>query len=212
MRILTDIWTTFTWTLFDFASTPRLVIPISLVIVVLSLVLKKPKWLKFLGKVTAVLTVVYLALATPLVASTLIQGLTNFLPPNTNSVPENVDVIVVLRREEELGYSCYDLGVQLWQENRAPKLFVTGLEQTTYMINWFQAEGWPLTILEGTLCARTTYEEALSAVAILPPETARNIILITDPPHLLRSLLTFQAFGFEVSPIMHPLPSELPAL
>ncbi|MBE7382506.1 MAG: YdcF family protein [Leptolyngbya sp. SIO1E4] len=209
MSRLTSLWTTFTWTLFDWASAPKILIPACLSIVLLALVIKTPKWFKALGKVVACLLAAYLCLATPLAASILIKGLTAFGFANAG---ESADAIVVLSRGDELGYSRYDLAIRLWQAHRAPKIFVTTIGRVGYMTARFKQEGWPLAALEGTTCARTTYEEAMSAAAILHPQHVEKVILITDSPHMLRSTLTLQALGFKVLPQVSPFPPQLPAL
>jgi len=47
---------------------------------------------------------------------------------------------------------------------------------------------------------------------MLRQRQAKRLILITDSPHMLRSLLTFRSLGFEVIPEPIPLPSDLPSI
>ncbi|MEO0988488.1 MAG: YdcF family protein [Cyanobacteria bacterium J06639_14] len=209
MPALTDIWTTFTWTLFHWLSEPKLFVPIGLGITLGVFVTKLPAWMKPLRRILPVLLASYFVLATPGAASLLIKGLTVILPPGTD---QSVDAIVVLSRNDDLGYSRYTLALQLWRENRAPKIFVTSFGRVGYMTDRLKREALPMKILDGTACARTTYEEASSAAVLLRPQNVERIILITDPPHLLRSVLTFRAFGFEVFPQVASFHAELPAV
>ncbi|NER78108.1 MAG: YdcF family protein [Leptolyngbya sp. SIO1D8] len=206
----TNLWTTFTWALFDWVSSPRIFVPFCLSVIFLALVAKRPTWLRSLSKVAACLLVSYCLLATPLTASILVKGLTFSLPEN--DPPQSADAIVVLSRDDELGYSRYDLAIQLWQEDRSPKIFVTALGRVGYMTARFKGEGWPVSALDGTTCARTTYEEAISAAAILQPKGVERIFLITDSPHLFRAASIFRALGFTVFPQAASLPTELPTL
>ncbi len=41
---------------------------------------------------------------------------------------------------------------------------------------------------------------------MLQPQGIKKIILVTDPPHMLRSLLTFRNVGFEVIPHKSKVP------
>ena len=209
MTELTDLWTDFTWALFDWLSVPGLVIPVCLSLTLIVLMVKVPKWMQPLRRILPLLLVSYLVLTMPLIASMLTRGLTTFLP---SSPQQTADAIVVLSRSDEVGYSRYDLAIQLWQQGRAPKIFVTSLGRVGYMTDRLKRESLPKDILDGTVCARTTYEEAVSTAAILHPKQVESIFLVTDAPHLLRSTLTFRALGFSVLPRVAPFPSEFPTL
>ncbi|MBO3464480.1 YdcF family protein, partial [Aetokthonos hydrillicola] len=56
---------------------------------------------------------------------------------------------------------------------------------------------------------RTTQENALFTASILQPRQVKQILLVTDSPHMLRSLLTFRRLGFDVIPHISPIPPKL---
>lgn len=210
MLDLTEAWVNFTWFLYEWAISPDNILPIFLAISGMTLVPKIPQWVRHSGKIVAVLLAVYLLLATPLMAFLLIKGLTVFLPaspPDTQA-----DAIVVLSRGENLGFSRYHFAIQLWQEDFAPRIFVTTFDRAGYITDQLRKRGLPLSILDGTGCVRTTYEEALLTATILHPDNVITILLITDKIHMLRAALTFQGTGFTVTPMMVAVPSEIPAL
>ena len=49
----------------------------------------------------------------------------------------------------------------------------------------------------------------LFTARLLQPQGRKQILLVTDPPHMLRSLLTFRSLGFTVIPHPSPLPQTL---
>jgi uncharacterized SAM-binding protein YcdF (DUF218 family) len=55
----------------------------------------------------------------------------------------------------------------------------------------------------------TTEGNAKFTAQVLIPKGVRRILLVTDPPHMLRSLLTFRSQGFQAIPFASPLPPEL---
>jgi hypothetical protein len=77
------------------------------------------------------------------------------------------------------------------------------------MLGLLKQEGISSHVLEGTACTMTTNDEATSTAAILGPQGVKSIILITDPPHMLRAFLTFRSLGFSVIPHMTPFPDHL---
>ena len=209
MPDLTNTWITFTRTVFLYATCPQLVVPLLLAFSALALAPRIPLLGKYVGRLAAVLLAIYLALATPVAASVLVKGLTVFLQPYAG---ESADTVVVLGRGDELGYDRYDLAIQLWKKERVSKIFVTNLGRIGYMTNRLKREGLPLSALAGSTCARTTYEEAVSAVTLLQPQQVDHIVLITDPAHVWRSTLTFRHLGFNVQPLLAPYPPDFSAL
>ncbi|HEY9741447.1 MAG TPA: YdcF family protein, partial [Coleofasciculaceae cyanobacterium] len=71
------------------------------------------------------------------------------------------------------------------------------------------AEGIPNQTLAYEECSRTTEENARFTATVLQPQGVKQILLITDSPHMLRSLLTFRSFGFTVIPYTSPVPANL---
>ncbi len=63
--------------------------------------------------------------------------------------------------------------------------------------------------IAGEPCSATTNENALFTAALLQPQSIKQLILVTDPPHMARSQLTFRSLGFEVIPHPSPVPSSL---
>lgn len=209
MSELTDLWILFTWSVFRWANSPNIFIPACLSIVLLTLLTKSPAWMKVLGRLMAVLLVGYLFMATPFGAFVLTKGLTAFLPQDDNA---EANAVVVLSRDDALSNVRYDMAVQLGQSGRVANIFVTNNDSVEYVASLLRASGPPQATIAGTNCSRTTYEEAVSTAAILRPQGIEKIILITDPPHLLRSTLTFQGAGFQVTPKVAPFPPGFPAL
>ena len=206
MPDFTNVWTVFTQTVFLWAASPRVIVPVLAALSALAIMPKVPVQARQLGKGVAVLLSGYLLLATPLVANRLLAGLTQHLPAYDH---ESGDAAVVLSRGDELSMNRYDLAIQLWRQERVPEIFVTSMGRISYMTNRFKQDNLPLRALNGSTCARTTYEEAVSSAALLHPHRAKNIILITDSAHMWRSVLTFQRLGFKVVPYLAPYPPEL---
>jgi uncharacterized SAM-binding protein YcdF (DUF218 family) len=71
--------------------------------------------------------------------------------------------------------------------------------------------GIPQQALDSENCSQTTEENARFTAALLKPRGVRRILLVTDPAHMLRALLTFQRMGFSVIPYPSPLPPEYSA-
>lgn len=149
------------------------------------------------------LLVFYLVATSPPMIALATQGLVLALPADSGVA---VDAIVVLGRGELLRNHRVEIASQLWQAKRAPKIFASGMTDTPRIIEILQTIGIPRQMLGGESCSQTTEENALFTAAILYPQGVRQILLITDPPHMLRSLLTFRSFGFTVIPRTSPLP------
>jgi uncharacterized SAM-binding protein YcdF (DUF218 family) len=77
------------------------------------------------------------------------------------------------------------------------------------MTQRLKRKGLPHDAVNGEPCSRTTEENARFTAALLKPDGTRRIILVTDPPHMLRSLLTFHSYGFDVIPHISPLSNQL---
>lgn len=161
------------------------------------------RWKRHLITQIAMLLLVYLVATSPPMVALATQGLVLPLPADSSVA---VDAIVVLGRGELLRNRRVEIASQLWQAKRAPKIFASGMTDTPRIIEILQATGIPRQMLGGESCSQTTEENALFTAAILYPQGVRQILLITDPPHMLRSLLTFRSFGFTVIPYTSPLP------
>ena len=151
------------------------------------------------------LLLVYFVAISPPVVALATQGLTCLVSRDSGAAS---DAIVVLGRGERLRNRRVEIAVQLWQAQRAPRIFASGMGDAPQMINFFKAKGIPQDRLSGESCSQSTEENALFTSTLLQPQGIRRLILVTDPPHMLRSYLTFRSFGFTVIPYISPIPPE----
>ena len=136
----------------------------------------------------------------PLMLVLAIKGLVITLPKDSGA---SADAIVVLGRGWFF-YNRVDVAAELWKAGRAPRIFTSGIADTPTMLEKLQAKGIPDRVLDGENCSLTTWENAVFTAAILKPQGVKQIILITDAPHMWRSILVYRANGFTVIP--HPTP------
>ncbi|MBD2022584.1 YdcF family protein [Leptolyngbya sp. FACHB-36] len=137
-------------------------------------------------------------LTTPLAVDLASWALVNVVPSDSG---KTADAIVVLGRGTTMRRDRIPATVALWQENRAPRIFVSGYGDAQFIAQQLQQQI-PEQVIDGEECSRTTDENAQYTAAILQPQGVKRIVLVTDAPHMLRSLLTFRSFGFDVIP--HP--------
>jgi uncharacterized SAM-binding protein YcdF (DUF218 family) len=152
----------------------------------------------------AVLIVLYLGLTSSLGVALATQGLTAPLPPDSG---ESVDSIVVLGRGDDFRNRRVEIAEELWRAKRSSKIFASGMLDAEFIIEQLKKNGVVASALSGERCSQSTEENALFSAAVLRPQDVQKILLITDPPHMLRSMLSFQASGFTVIPHASPLPS-----
>jgi len=145
-------------------------------------------------------------LASPLGIAIGNWSLTVFLPSDSGEI---VDAIVVLGRGDDLRNRRIVETWKLWQANRAPQIFASGMLDARYIVQELQAIGVDKYRLGGEECSQSTEENALFTAALLYPKGVKRILLVTDSPHMLRSLRMFQSFGFRVIPYPIPLPDNL---
>ncbi len=131
------------------------------------------------------------------------------LPPDLG---QPTDAIVVLGRGGELRPQRVETALELWQGDRAPRIFASGRGDGAEIATALRDLGVPADVMADESCSRTTEENAKYTAALLFPQGVRRIILVTDPPHLMRSFLTFRSFGFDVVPHASPLPGRMGAL
>ena len=130
-----------------------------------------------------------------------------FIPKDSG---ETAGAIVLLGRGGGDFYTDRtNLAKDLWDSKRASFIFTSGIDDAPSMISQLQSKGIPRQVMDGENCSLTTAENAIFSAAILQPRGIKKIILVTDAPHMLRSLLVFRANGFEVIPRTTPLPSYL---
>lgn len=117
-----------------------------------------------------------------------------------------VQAIVILGRGPGWQSERINEAVTLWQAKRSPLIFSSGINDTPQMLKQLVDRGVPANALDGENCSLTTPQNALFSAAVLQTQGIRDILLITDGPHLRRSRLDFQAQGFRVIPHIAPLP------
>jgi uncharacterized SAM-binding protein YcdF (DUF218 family) len=139
----------------------------------------------------------YLLLYLPIGARLAEKGLTALVPSDTG---QQADAIVVLGRGPLLRKSRIRVTEKLWQGERAPLILVSGINDAPIIGRRLLVDGVDTAALVVEPCSRTTEENAQFSAGLLHERGVRRIILVTDPPHMLRSQLTFQSLGFEVLP------------
>ncbi|MBD3884440.1 YdcF family protein [Phormidium tenue FACHB-886] len=177
---------------------PFLVLP--LVVVLFNLLGSVPRRYgrRFLKLALCVSTLIYLIALFPPTVAFAEKVLIKQIPRDTGT---SADAVVILGRGDALTPSRVEVAAKLWQEHRAPLVFASGIWDAPKMIQRLHAKGIPDQALDGEGCSRTTYENAKFTAEILKPLGIKRILLVTDAPHMLRSRLTFQKFGFTVIPI-----------
>lgn len=135
------------------------------------------------------------------------QGLVGLVPNDTG---EAAEAIVILGRGKSLAPQRAETAATLWRSQRAPLIFVSGTHQEFLdIVRELKQRNIPDAAVSGEFCSKTTEENAEFTASALFPRNIRRVLLVTDPPHLMRSLLTFQSIGFTVLPYPSPLPDEL---
>jgi uncharacterized SAM-binding protein YcdF (DUF218 family) len=170
-------------------------------------IFRQRRWQRRWTQVTIILTVIGLLVTSPPGLALATQALVRMVPSTSNA--PSADAIVVLGRGARFEGSRTETAVALWQAKQAPKIFVSGHGDAARLVKKLEGEGIPRQALDGDDCSLTTEENARFAANILMPQGVKRIILVTDPPHMLRSLLTFQSQGFTVFPHPSPLPNTL---
>ncbi|OYQ63084.1 hypothetical protein B9G53_18830 [Pseudanabaena sp. SR411] len=153
----------------------------------------------------AIIGVIYLFLTSPIGVDLANHGLTFALPPDTG---EKADAIIILGRGESLRSHRVEVASKLWKAQRAPQIFVSGMLDAEESISQLQNWGISKIYLSGERCSQTTEENAQFTTAVLHPQGIQKILLLTDAPHMLRSQILFQSFGFKVIAHSIPLPTN----
>jgi uncharacterized SAM-binding protein YcdF (DUF218 family) len=158
------------------------------------------RWKRRVILPVGIIGLTYLLLTSPIALALAIQGLTFSLPPDTGA---QTDAIVILGRGESLRSRRVEVASELWLAKRAPTIFVSGMLDAEEAIAQLQEHGIPKLQLSGERCSQTTEENAQFTAALLHPQGMQKILLVTDAPHMQRSQILFQSFGFKV--IAHPI-------
>lgn len=189
----------------DWLTTPAVVVMLLTALIVIPWLIPI-RWRRQLSGSGIILLLIYFTASLPLTISTATKGLVEFLPVDPGV---SADAIVVLGRGEVFRDSRVQVAAQLWQERRAPLIFASGAGDGPQLLQLLRAKGIPQQALNDENCSRTTSENARFTATVLQPQGIKRIVLITDPPHMLRSMLTFRSYGFTVIPHLSPLPSDL---
>lgn len=190
-------WVAFAASLSAWMVQPLVILPGLVLLFLLVSLIPALRRRRFLRTGTIALNLIYLLIIFP----PTIRGAETLL---AHAIPQDsgitVDAVVILGRGAPLNPSRAKAAAALWQEHRAPLIFASGISDAPKLIRLLEKRGIPPASLQGEECSRTTYENAQYTAALLQPQGVRNILLVTDAPHMLRSLLTFRSFGFRVIP------------
>lgn len=168
-------------------------------------VIQHTSWRRWLSSRRVILSLFGFTACLPLIFFLADKALVAFLPPDPGTP---ADSIVVIGRGWQF-FQRFDLAAELWKAKRAPNIFISGVNDAPIGIELLQKQGIPLGVLDGENCSLTTDENAVFTASVLQPQGIKRILLVTDPPHMWRSLLVFRAQGFTVIPKPSPLPSYL---
>ncbi len=194
------------WRFFNVLTRADRVIPLLTIWVALPWFIKSIRRKRLMSGVGVGLLALYLVIISPMALAVGSRLLTVPLPSDQG---EKVDAIVILGRGPAFRPQRVQVAAKLWAEGRSPLIFASGRGDAIELGEMLQAAGVPGTAIDGEPCSRTTEENAQFTAALLQPRGVKNIVLVTDPPHLLRSSLTFQSLGFEVTPHASPMPPYL---
>ncbi|MEL6555323.1 MAG: YdcF family protein, partial [Cyanobacteria bacterium J06621_11] len=96
-----------------------------------------------------------------------------------------------------------------WQDQRAPLILSSGRVDAPMIAGQLIKKAKiPRSVVVQERCSLSTAENAEFTAAILLHRGLSKIILVTDSLHMLRSLLTFKSFGFEVIPYPVTIPAD----
>ncbi|MBT9317262.1 YdcF family protein [Leptothoe spongobia] len=203
-------WSQLKYALLNWFTDPRRVLLPLLLIGLMALCLKVSPYKKpILLRSICSLGATYLLLISPLGATVATRGLTLFLLPD---IGQSADAIVVLGRGPLAEQERAQAAANLWKAHRAPTILTTGRGEAPRLSTQLIQLGIPLNVQLIEPEARTTEENAIHSFELLQSIGASRIILVTDQPHMLRSVLTFRSFGFETIPYPVQVPSSLPAI
>ena len=186
------------WLKMGWLSKSLLLVSIILFFFLLRWLIKRTKWKLWLNSRRGLIFLFGLTATLPIMLFFIaVKGLVIFLPPDPGT---KADAIVILGRGPLFDRERVNLAKELWEAKRAPIIFASGRGDSYRMIEDLQVKGIPKQLLDGEECSLTTLENAIFSAAILQQRGIKQILLITDEPHMLRSLLVFRANGFTVIP------------
>lgn len=177
-----------------------------LVVLAIRWILQQPRYKRWFSNRKNLVFLTGVTVTLLLLLSVVDKGLTLFLPADPGT---KTDAIVILGRGTEFGILRVDVAIKLWQAKRAPIIFHSGMGDTPRMLSLIEKKGIPRQALDGENCSMTTPENAIFTAAILKPQGIKSILLVTDSPHMQRSILDYTDEGFTVIPYTSPIPSNL---
>lgn len=169
-------------------------------------IVQQPGWKRWISRRQNLLILTGLTATLLLMLSVADKGLVLFLPPDPGTATE---AIVVLGRGTDFGRLRIDVAAELWKAKRAPIVFHSGMGDTPRTLPLLEKKGIPRQALDGENCSMTTPENAIFSAAILQSRGIKRILLVTDPPHMQRSLLDYTDEGFDVIPHPSPMPNNM---
>jgi uncharacterized SAM-binding protein YcdF (DUF218 family) len=194
------------WQLLNVLLQPGIVLPVLAVKIVTPWIVRPRRWKRRMSLAGVLLVLLYGLGISPLGTHLGGKGLALLIPRDGG---QPADAIVVLGRGADFRPSRVQVAADLWQQQRAPLIFASGRSDATEIGQMLEAAGVPAAAIDGEPCSATTNENALFTAALLQPQGIKRLILVTDPPHMARSLLTFRSLGFEVTPHPSPVPRSL---
>lgn len=199
-------WLIFKNVISDWLMTPALIILLLAAIAGLPCLIPRLPGKRLWLSTGSIVLLMYFIATSPLSVAVGSKGLVAFVPNDTGAT---ADAIVVLGRGSQFRQTRVEVAAELWKVHRAPLIFASGAGDASEITELLKAEGIPAQALAHEGYSRTTEENARLTATVLKPQGVNKILLVTDPPHILRSLLTFRSFGFTVIPRTSPLPPGL---
>jgi len=199
-------WAGLSWRVYDLLIRPQLVMPILAVFIAAPWALRSWRWKRQASLAGVLLLLLYSLGLSPLGGRLGGKGLALLIPADSG---QTADAIVILGRGGDFRPSRVQVAADLWREQRAPLIFASGRGDAIEIGQMLEAAGVTGDAIDGEPCSATTNENALFTAALLQPQGIKRLILVTDPPHMARSQLTFRSLGFEVIPHPSPVPSDL---
>jgi len=198
-------WTELSWRLFNWLAEPWRVFLILATIMAVPWALRW-RWKRRITRAVLVVGLIYCALISPVAVALGNRVMTAFIPNDSGQI---ADAAVLLGRGGALRRDRVSVAAELWQTNRTSLFFASGKGDAPFLANLLVAAGIPGDKVDGEPCSRTTEENAQFTANMLKPRGVKKIVLITDPPHMVRSILTFRSLGFEVVPHTTTVPHEV---
>ena len=140
-------------------------------------------------------------LLSPLLLEILMQAGLSLLPKDQG---KPVESILILGRGEDYQTERAVVASQLWEQEIASHIFVSGMSDAPRIMKTLRQMGVPEEQISGERCSQTTWENGLFSDYLINNRERTRILLVTDEPHIVRAFLVFEGFGFDVIP--HPVP------